>query len=246
MQTTKYLLHTILFLVIILLLASCRTAGLYTTNPKGKGTFAGTEIRLTKTDSFYIKSWTDNYTHYVDDKGNRIFKEDYRYRGYGTYKCLKDSMELTFFNEDSITVNLDIRKSDSLVNIELYILDEEGNVFIPNVDILDQSGNRIVSTIVQMKDTFNFSISKWKNPSHINLNGFGVNVRNPNIEIAYLESGQYSLKRKTYNGYFAKGVTQKIWFRRVPTGIRYQLNKKKKYLPKKWGWSWINKFYRDY
>ena len=246
MTLSTELINAILFFILITLLSSCRTAGLYTSNPKSRAAFAGTEFRLTKTDSFFIRSWTDTYTTYVDGEGNRIFKEDIKYRGFGTYLCLDDSLALTFSNEDSISIVLDLESRDTSVKLTFQVFDELGNIMRPNADILDQSGSKIEGTIVQFRDTFDFEILKIEKPSQIQFSGFGMNFKNPIIEITDLESGQYVFKRKSYNGYFGKGEVKKIWFKKVFTGIRYELNNRKRYLPKKFGWSWINKFYRDY
>jgi len=244
MKTRSINLLTIL--VAICFMTSCRTAGLYTSNPKGRGAFAGNEFHLMKNDSFKIIRWTDSYTVHSDGNGNQIFPSDDRYRGMGTYQCEGDSLALTFSNEDSITVKLDIERSKDSVHLTFKTYNELGNIFYPNATILDEDGTRIDGTVVQLEDVFHFSIDEEEKPAIIKLDGFGLNVENKEFDISEMQSGEYTLKRKSYNGYFRKGQVKKIWFKRVPTGIRYQMHDKKVYLPKKWAWSWINKLYRDY
>ena len=208
--------------------------------------FAGTEFHLTSSDSFFLRSWTDNFSRYVDKEGNRIFKEEYQYRGFGTYDCDGDSLELTFCNEDSITVKLDLEKRNNETEFIFYIYDELGNITSPNVQIIGDTTQVIRRTIVQLEDVYHFVIPNHENPHFITIEGFGMSIENPIIDISTLVSGSYVFKRKTYDGYFAKGRVKKIWFRKRPTGIRFQLNDRKRYLPRKWGWNWINKMYRDY
>lgn len=230
----------------VLLLSSCRTAGIYSSNPKDKIAFAGIKFQLTKSDSFYLYSWTDNFSKYVDKDGNRIFKEEFQYRGFGTYDCQGDSLELSFSNEDSITVVLDFNKGDENTKVGLYIINEMGNKGRPNISFLNDE-NVIITKISMLLDNQNsLVISNNENPHLIRIDGMGMNIENPEIDISKIRNGRYTFKRKTYDGYYAKGTKKKIWFKRRPTGIRYQLNERKRYLPKKWGWNWLNKLYRDY
>lgn len=233
-------------LCFLLLFSSCRTVGLYSSNPKSKIAFAGTEFHLTKSDSFFLRSWTDSYSRYVDEDGNRIFKEEYQYRGYGTYDCDGDSLELTFCNGDSITIKLDLDKRKEETEITFQIFDELGNITFPNVQIIGDANQIIRRTLVQIEDTYNFVLPNLEHPQRIKIKGFGMSIENPIIDFSTLGSGSYTFKRKTYDGYFTNGEVKKIWFRKRPTGIRFQLNERKRYLPRKWGWGWINKFYRDY
>ena len=96
----------------LLLFSSCQTVGLYSSSRKSKIAFAGTEFHLTQSDSFFLRSWTDSYSRYIDKNGNRIFKKEYQYRGYGTFVCEGELLDLTFCNDDFITIilNLDKRK----------------------------------------------------------------------------------------------------------------------------------------
>lgn len=238
--------RTFVFLSIIFLLSSCRTAGLYTSNPKGNMGFAGNEFELTKTDSFFVRRWSDSHSNYVDGDGNRIFK-DYKYRGYGTYECRGDSMELTFCNEDSMTVVLDLERGNEKVKIALQVFNELGNMNYPHADILSSTGDKLGGTpIIHRLDTFHCEILNIQKPSQIKLHGFQLNIANPLIDISNLESGRHVIKRKSYNGYYPKGLVKNIWFKKIFTGIRFQMHDRKRYLPKKFGWKWINKFYRDY
>ena len=236
----------VFFVGVVFLFSSCRTAGLYTSNPKGKGVaFAGNTFHLTETDSFFIKKWSDSQSIRSDKDGNRIFK-DYQYQGFGTYKCIGDSLELTIVNEDSILVILDLKSHNDSIIIAIQKINELGNSVYPNLDILDSNGSKITGTpLIHRQLTFHCEILKKSEPTQIKLNGFRLNLSNPIINISNLEDGRHIFKRKSYNGYFAKGV-KKIWFKKVFTGIRYELHGDKRYLPKKFGWKWINKLYRDY
>jgi|GEM_PF-5418485 len=143
-------------------------------------------------------------------------------------------------------VVLDIERHDDTISITVERFNELGNAIFPHVDILDDIGDKIVGTpIAHRKNTIRFDIVKDMNPSQIKLSGWVVNVADPIIDFSELENGRHAFKKKSYNGYFAKGV-KKIWFKKVFTGIRYQMHDRKSYLPKKFGWSWINKLYRDY
>lgn len=241
-----YILNGFMLLTFVFLLASCRTAGLYTSNPKDKMAFAGTEFHLMKNDSFSLRSWTDSHTNYIDSNGNRIFKEDYQYRGFGTFECLNDSLELTFSNTDSITLILEIKRDEDTLNLSFQIFNEVGQSMRSVVGIYTDQGERVEQAIFQLTDTFYFEIPIEDNPSQIRLQGFGYNLGNPVIHFLNLSDGRYVFTRKSYNGYFQKGTVKKIWFSKVPSGIRYQMRDKKRYLPRKWGWKWINNLYLDY
>ncbi len=247
MKSRKSIVNLYICLGVLFTLTSCRTPGLYTSNPKGKGmAFAGSTFRLTKTDSFFIKSWTDSHSIRSDKDGNRIF-EDYQYQGFGTYKCVGDSLELTVSNEDSIMVVLDLKRLNDTVVMDIQRFNEIGNSVYPHLDILDSNGSKIIgSPIVHRELTIHFEILKIREPTQIKLNGWLLNVSDPIVDISNLPDGRHVFKRKSYNGYFRKGEVKKIWFKKVFTGIRYELNDRKRYLPKKFGWSWINKLYRDY
>ena len=239
-------LHLVLVAVGLLLFKTgCRTAGMYTSNPRDKMAFAGTQFELTKSDSFYLTSWTDNFIRLFDENGNQIFERDNQYRGYGTYQCSGDSLSLHFCNEDSITVQLGINRLDSIVNLSIYIYDEQGMLLHPDVDLLDEEGIKVQRLFNEYKDVFNFEIDSKDKPSLMKLKSRWLNIENPTVDLSVLEDGDHTIKRKSYNGYFAKGV-RTIWFKRRPTGIRYKLKDKVRYLPKKWKWNWINKLYRDY
>ena len=204
----KYLV----ILAVIFSFYSCKTAGLYTSNPKERMAFAGTEFELMKNDSFSIRSWTDSYTIHVDEKGNRIFENDIMFRGYGTYECLDDSLQLTFVNEDSIRIELDLKRSDQMVEINLQTFSETNNVLYPQVDILDANGIRLDGTYIQVKDSFNYNIPIINKPTHIRLSGFEINIKDPIIDITKLSDGWHTVKKKSYNGYFSRGK-KKIWFK---------------------------------
>ncbi len=246
MKHHYHFISTLFFLGVIFLFASCRTAGLYTSNPKDKMAFAGTQFELTKKDSFFLSSWTDSHSRFMDKEGNEIFSEKYQFRGSGTYQCEGDSLELIFCNEDSITIKLDFEKRLTETEVTFQIFDELGNVSRPNVDILDSDNKIIRGTNIQFRDVYHFVIPNQEDINKIKIAGFGMRIENPIIDISSLEDGKYIFKRKSYNGYFAKGVIKKIWYKKVPSGIRYQMRFKKKYLPRKWKWNWINKLYRDY
>ena len=246
MIIARPIIFSLIFIGALFSMSSCSTAGLYTSNPKSKMAFAGTEFHLTTSDSFYLRSWTDNFSRYVDSEGNPIFKEEYLYRGFGTYDCDGDSLELTFCSEDSISIQLDIEKRIHETELTFYIFDEMGKITSPNVQIIGDTNQVIRRTLVQLEDEYHFIIPNDENPHFITIEGFGMSIENPIINISTLESGSFVFKRKTYDGYFAKGFVKKIWYMKRPTGIRFQLNHRKTYLPRKWKWNWINKLYRDY
>lgn len=226
---------------LILLLNSCRTAGLYTSNPRDKMAFAGTELELTRSDSFYLTSWTDNFVRLIDENGDQIFEVDNRYRGFGTYQRFGDSLALNFCNEDSITLRLGIDRLDSIVNLSVFIYNEKGVLLSPDVDIFDKEGNKVQRLYNEYKDVFHFEISSKDNPSRIKMKSRWLNIDNPIIDLSALDDGNHIIKRKSYNGFFKKGL-KTIWFKRRPTGIWYKLKDKVRYLPKKWKWNWIKFF----
>jgi len=232
-------------LLLILISTSCTTTGHFTSNPRERMAHAGNEFILTKSDSFQLRSWTDNYSLFVDDSGNRIWKEN-RYRGEGIYQRNGDSLHLKFTSSDSILVKIIYAKDDTIETAEISFFDELGEPI--NIQFqVENNENEILRSVQFPRNNIHFlSFQINENPTILKLSGFGLNVSNPNIDFKDLKLGLNEIKLKTYNGYFAYSDTLNIWFKPTFTGIRYEFRGRKRYLPKKWGIKFLNGLYRDY
>ena len=225
---------------------SCTTTGFFTSNPKGKVAFAGTEFIICS-DSFQIKSWTDNYSLYQDKEGNRIWK-DRRYRGKGIYKKVKDSLHLTFTNLDSVTVNIFYTETEEENTYEVSFNSELNQAVNYPFKIKNDTGAILKDVLIPLDSSYTFSFSSNENPSVLHLQGMGVRIGEPEIDLRNLKPGKNVIRLKSYNGYYAENETVAIWFKPVLTGIRYKFDRmrKNRYLPRKWKWGFLNGFYKDY
>jgi len=240
-----YKLISILLLFATLIGTSCSTAGHYTSNPRERMTHAGSEFILTKSDSFKIRSWTDAHSIEVDGSGNRIWKEN-RYRGEGIYQRNGDSLYLTFSNNDSLLVKINFTNDSITKSYDISLFDELGRPFMTQFQVKDSNNVELRSLHFPRKNTYTLSFQKDENPLTLNLSGYGVNIKEPIINLNDLHEGLNEIKLKTYNGYFARGDSLNIWFKKTFTGIRYEFKGRKRWMPKKWGFKLLNKLYRDY
>ena len=232
--------------LIILVSISCSTSGHFTSNPKDKMAHAGTEFVLTKSDSFQIRSWTDVSYTYVDESGNKIWKEN-RYRGQGIYQRIGDSLALKFTNSDSITVRINYQVNEDLTeSFDVSFINELGKQYSSQFQIQDEDKKILRNVYFSREDTYSLDFNKGENPRFLKLTGYGVRTKNPIIDLEDLQPDLNEFKRKTYNGYFPYHTTLNIWFRPTFTGIRYEFKGRRRWLPKKWRFKLLNRLYRDY
>lgn len=234
------------FLMLILFSSSCSTTGHFTSNPRDRMAHAGTEF-IIKSDSFKINSWTDNYSLYVDSLGNRIWKDN-KYRGIGTYTRIKDSLQLTFKNYDSVSVHIVFSEDAMTRKYVISFSNELNNVANYPFSIKDKTGEVLEHVLIPFKDSYTISIEKNKNPSLLHISGVGVRIGEPKINLNDLSEGVNVIKLKSYNGYFAHNEKVTIWAKPVWTGLRYKFSwhRKNRYLPRKWKWKFLNSLYGDY
>lgn len=240
---TKEIL-AILFLIAIVY-TSCTTTGHFTSNPREKMMYAGTEFILTKSDSFQIRSWTDHYSVHVDNAGNRIWKEN-KYRGEGIYERNGDSLSLTFTSGDSILVKILYTKDDISESAEVSFFDELGDPAFIQFQVVNSENEVLRNVSFPRKNKYTLSFQQDENPEILKLRGPLLNVKEPKIDFNNLQLGVNEIRLKTYNGYYSQDDILKIWFKPTFTGIRYEFKGRKRYLPKKWKCNFLNGFYRDY
>lgn len=229
-----------IFVLSFLVLQGCSIHGVYTTNPKNQAAFAGTEIVLTKNNTFHLKRWTDSYTVRLDLLDDRIW-EDIKYKGYGTYVKKKDSLALTFLSEDSISIY--ISRKDSLKEsiFQLSILGENGKWMKPFVTLKNSALQNIRNVFDQQSNTVEFRIS---NPSQVSIIGFDMlRIEAPQIfiELNEIKQGDNLLKFKTFNGFYGRNEVFTVYSKRSCFGLRF--GDQKRFLPKRHQWKWLNRFY---
>lgn len=226
----------------LLILQGCSMKGVYTTNPKSKPAFGGTEIIISKNNKISLRSWTDVYLRKIDDDGNRIW-EDHKYKGFGTYSEQGDSLEITFANEDSITVIIDKFEAGERKTYQVSIFDELGNQLDPFINLVNDSLETIKSIWEQNKSKATFETTPRTNYSYISTPDLTMFSPKLLIPIKDLHAGHNIIKHKTYAGYYAKGDTIKLYLKRYPFGIRY--GSRKSWLAKKYKWDLLNRLYLD-
>lgn len=224
----------------VLLCGGCSIHGYYTSNPKSKLALAGYEIILTPNNTFHIKSWTDNFTNHVDSLGNRIWTDNW-HRGFGTFIQSGDSLEMTFLNEDSITIDITRSSENFQDNYKVSFISESGNLSAPIVSLKD-STLRTIKNVINKDETYTeFSMSS---DSTYRAIGFDLHwYRAPEILIPFedIEQGKTQFKFKTYNGYYPKGTRINFYCKKAWSGIRY--GDKRRWLAKKYKANWLNTFY---
>ena len=249
-QTTskpKDLNKIILFVLVSssIFLSNCTTAGYFTSNPKGRLSYAGTEFILTKSDSFQLKSWTD--VIYVEYSGDVRVYNKRKYLGKGVYRKKGDSLYLRFTSTDSI--RLEINKTEELQRSKYSIafFDELGTSMHSQFLVYTKEDKVLHQRQWMGAQRDNFTLSESNDPIYLKITGYSAtNAVNPIVRIDSLPYGNHIFHFKTYDGYHAKNEEVVIWFKTRPTGIRYELNGRKRYLPRKWRWKFLNRFYRDY
>lgn len=227
-------------LLLIITCSQCRTTGHFTNNPKEKIAFAGSEIILKKDKTFSIKSWTDNYTIQIEN-GKRIYP-DYKSNGEGIYKRFGDSLQLTFQNTDSLTIEIDYRQ-DSIYHYYYFtMMDLKGDSMTCLMSSFDKDKKVIQTGGALIK------ILKEDNNQIAFIKPLLIQRYEPEyIPIPRLKVGEkHIVKVKTYWGYYAKGDQITIYLKPVFTGIRTNVFGKNRYIPKKWKWKWLNSLYQDY
>lgn len=241
MKTTQ--IKLLFFLVITMVAAGCSIHGHYTSSPKSNSLdLAGYEFILTKNEAFHIRSWTDNATVYSDSLGNRIW-EDPHYRGFGTFVQIGDSLELTFLNEDSITVEIEKTTSEAVANYKLSIINEIGQMHAPILSLKDSASKTLKTvfngseTYTEFQDSLNSEVSKIGFDLHL----FG----SPEIlfSLNEISNGRNVFKFKTHNGYYPRASKAKVYCKKAWSGIRY--GPRKRWLAKKYKQKWINNLYKD-
>lgn len=199
------------FLVLTLIATGCSIHGHYTSNPKSHSlALAGYEIILTENETFHIRSWTDNYSVYSDSLGNRIWKDPH-YRGFGTFIQIGDSLELTFLNEDSITIEIEKSISETFTKYKLSVANEIGKISPPILSLKDSS-NKTLKTVFNKHETYTEFHDSLN--SEILKIGFDLHrFRSPEILISLKEIalGKNTFKFKTYIGYYPRATKTKFY-----------------------------------
>ncbi len=228
---------------VLLLLSGCKTSGYFTSNPKDHGAFAGSYFKLNKDGTFHRNQWTDVYSVYTDSLGNRIWKDYQKEKriGKGTYQKKRDSLELTFTNEDSVRILIDFQETEDSFFIEIEEFSEMGDPAYLNYELLNSSDSLLAIALFHID--LKFRTSKEANPWKIRLGEFKGKLTKNYILLEDLKPGFNEIKIKTYAGYYAKGDRIVIWHRRGPSGMRYALGNRKTWMPRRWKWKFLNKFY---
>jgi len=207
---------------LILTFLSCSVTGRYTAKPMHSS--SGYELILTKNKSFILNQ-KPNYSPYKQDSnGNRIWL-DPKMRGFGTYKVLNDSIRLNFLNEDSIKVIITkkIIKKDTLIGVEL--ISEIGKRNSLPIVLLDETLKRVTIISGSENTKCSFKHNQYPNAKFIRfITNWFMMVINESviIDIEKLKVGENIFKYKTYNGYYAKGDKEDIWFERTFLGICFE------------------------
>jgi hypothetical protein len=198
-------------------------------------------MKFSRDNTFSIDSWTDVLVTRVDSAGNRIYKENKK-RGYGLYKRVKDSVELTFLNEDSVRVLVIKSPRKDMTSYKVSLFDELGNRLRPGVSLKNDSLKTITAIYRGSQEIASFEVS---NDSPIELMSFEyMHFRGPPIliELDKLENGTNELKFKTYHGYYSKNEKLTIYCKPTFTGLRH--GPKKRWLAKKRKIKFLNRLYK--
>ena len=224
----------------IFCLESCLVPGHYTSNPKSRAAFAGSEIILTRKKTFIKRSWTDNFSIRKDSEGNRIWDER-KFIGYGTYVKKGKFLELTFLNEDSITVIIEKAEKPIANEYKLSVITESGTYYRPWVSLNTDSLKQVRLIPRPDGDVSEFEIKHESGISTIGFFAHSFQAPPIIINVKDVEEGENVFKFKTYNGHYSKGEKLMLYFKRKPTGVRY--GPKKRWMPKKYKWKWLNQFH---
>ena len=146
-------------LLLITLFSSCSTTGHFTSNPKKKPAFAGSEFILTRQDSFKIIRWTDVYDIRRDSEGNRIWSRS-KYRGEGIYTKTKDSLLLTFTNLDSITIDVEVTEDTQFRIYEVSFFDELHRPSNIGFTVTNAQDIKLIDVFMPLKHMYSLKFKK--------------------------------------------------------------------------------------
>lgn len=211
-----------------MLFGSCKSpviTGHYSSNPKGKISFAGNALKLNQDGTFALQSWTDSYTVSLDQNGNQICDE-IKYRGTGNYKTGQDSLHLVFTNEAYVSVLLEIRNvlKDSILTkmLSIQAIDELAKPMAVPVLILDKEKNYLDYKNFNADGSTSFELDSYLNPSFVKVEFFGST--DLNIDITQLEEGHYDFIKDRCFGYFEKHDVLDNWYQLKRNRIQIEIN----------------------
>jgi len=215
------------YTIILLALSSCSKktlVGHYTTNPENKAAFAGRELTLNKDGSFIMNTWTDSFSIQTDENGNVICNEK-KSKGHGTYKVLKDALQLSFTNEDFVlaeyTVNEITTPDSTYFDLEIHVTDELGKpLHTPRINIINHKGNIERYIFCQGASPYNIQVIKKERPQSLLISMFG----SKDLEIKYedVANGSDTVKANRCRGYYANGTVVNLLYKLTRKGIEYQ------------------------
>ena len=228
MNALKRLSQAKLLLFALCLLVACKSPvlhGHYSSNPKGKISFAGNALRINPDGTFLLQSWTDSYTVSLDQNGNQICNE-LKYKGQGTYTSTGDSLHLFFTNQAFVSINLEIRNVlvDSILTKSLSIqtIDELGKPIPIPVMILNHEKEFLDYKNFNADGSSSFQLDSYLDPSFVKLEFFGST--DLIVDITKLKEGKYTFIKDRCFGYFEKDDYIKVRYQLKRNRVQIEIN----------------------